>query len=269
MPTPVGNLEDLTFRGLSALLEAKVFFCEDTRVTKQLLHHLSTRFDVTFSPETFIPLHSHNERDVLETLEPSVFDRPCVYVSDAGTPCISDPGTALADHCIRHNIPFDVLPGANALLPGFIHSGFEGKFLFYGFLPHKGKDREKGLEEVLSCGYHGVLYESTHRIAKLVEELAAKAPEREICLAKELTKLHQAAHRGTAKEIAARFPEIDPRGEWVVTIKAGEKTAPGMELATTLAKLDLPKKQAAKLLSDLTGHPPKACYDAILKASDN
>lgn len=269
MPTPIGNLEDLTFRGLSALLEAKVFFCEDTRVTKQLLHHLSTKFDVSFSPETFIPLHSHNEADTLAILDASLFDQPCVYVSDAGTPCISDPGTLLLRYCIEHEIPYDVLPGANALLPGFIHSGFEGKFLFFGFLPHKGKDREKALEEALNAQVHAVLYESPHRIAKLVEELAQKVPDREICLAKELTKKHQTVHRGTAEEIAERFADLDSRGEWVVTVKAGEATGFGLELAPRFAALDMPKKEAAKLLSALTGHPPKACYQALLQhASD-
>ena len=138
VPTPIGNLSDISKRAIEALNEADIVFCEDTRVTKKLLSLLQIDLN-----KTFIAMHSHNENEIISKIDVSIFDKNVVYVSDAGMPGISDPGSKLIQFAQENNIKYDVIPGANALLTAFVASGFEGEFTFFGFLPHKGKDREK------------------------------------------------------------------------------------------------------------------------------
>jgi 16S rRNA (cytidine1402-2'-O)-methyltransferase len=190
VPTPIGNIGDISLRAIEALSEADILLCEDTRVTKKLLHILKERYNLSPKEnQEFISLHSHNEKYFIEKLETSFFESNVVYVSDAGMPGISDPGQALVNYCLENSIEYDVLPGANAVLTAFVASGFiETKMLFWGFLPHKGKDRIASLQGALSSGYTTILYESPHRLEKLLNELNLEAPELEIFLAKELTK---------------------------------------------------------------------------------
>jgi len=265
VPTPIGNIGDISLRAMEALSTADILLCEDTRVTKKLLNILDTRYNLERREQTFISLHSHNETAFVEKLEPSFFEQNVVYVSDAGMPGISDPGQGLVRYCIDHGVKYDVLPGANAVLTAFVASGFVAtKMLFFGFLPHKGAGRSNNLQEALFNGYTTVLYEAPHRLDKLLSELELEVPERRLFLAKELTKKYQTFLHGTASEIKAQMKR-EIRGEWVVVIEAGETHHSTMSERDILA-FDLPKKVASKIIAKITGESPKACYQRILDA---
>jgi 16S rRNA (cytidine1402-2'-O)-methyltransferase len=266
VPTPIGNIADISLRAMDALMHADVLLCEDTRVTKKLLHILKERYAKTpEKTQEFISVHSHSEHRFLEKTEPSFFEQNVVYVSDAGMPGISDPGQLLVRYCCEHGIAYDVLPGANAVLTAFAASGFAGtQLLFYGFLPHKGSDRSSALLEVLYNGFTTVLYESPHRLEKLLNEIAAEAPERRVFAAKELTKMHQRYLHGTASQILKAL-EGNVKGEWALVIEAGPKRSASLGEQDILA-LDLPKKAAAKLIAKITGESPKACYQRLIES---
>lgn len=265
VPTPIGNIADISLRSLDVLSNAQVMLCEDTRVTKKLIHLLKERHELTTCEPKFISLHSHNEADFIGSLTPDFFDQNVVYVSDAGMPGISDPGQMLIRYCIDHGIAYDILPGANAALTAFVASGFvETKMLFFGFLPHKGHDRASALQEALFNGYTTILYESPKRLDKLLSELSVAVPERQIFLAKELTKRYQRFYRGSASELIPQM-EKEIRGEWVVVIEASE--AKGSSLSEQdILSLDIPKKAASKLIARLTGENPKECYQRLLQS---
>jgi len=266
VPTPIGNIGDISLRAMNALSEADILLCEDTRVTKKLLNILQTRYDFTKNDtQEFISLHSHNEKAFVEKLEPSFFEQNIVYVSDAGMPGISDPGQVLINYAIQNDIKYDIFPGANALLTAFVASGFiETQMLFLGFLDHKGSSRTAGLQRALHNGYTTILYESPHRLDKLLLEIAKEEPTREIFLAKELTKKYQNYFHGTAQEIFNRLAG-NYRGEWVVVLKAGDSHNSSAITQKDILDLDLPKKTQAKLISKITGENTKACYQRLLQ----
>lgn len=265
VPTPIGNIADISLRSLEVFSQTDVFLCEDTRVTKKLLHFLKERHALVLKEPQFISLHSHNEAEFVSTLSPDFFDKNIVYVSDAGMPGISDPGQILVRYCIDHRIPYDILPGANAFLSAFVASGFvQTKMLFFGFLPHKGNDRSSALQEALYNGYTTVLYEAPTRLEKLLREISVAAPERTVFLAKEITKKFQNFYRGNATELLAQM-EKEIRGEWVVVIEASEGKSSSLSEQDILA-LDIPKKAASKLIAKITGENPKECYTRLLNS---
>jgi 16S rRNA (cytidine1402-2'-O)-methyltransferase len=266
IPTPIGNIGDISLRAIEALSEADILLCEDTRVTKKLIHILKERYNTVFKEEQrFISLHSHNEKSFVEKLEASFFEQNIVYSSDAGMPGISDPGQLLIKYALENNIEYDVLPGANALLTAFVASGIvETKMLFWGFLPHKGKDRATSLQGALHNGFTTVLYESPHRLKKLLLEIKEEESNRVIFLAKELTKKYQNYFHGTAEEILKTLND-NFRGEWVVVIEAGETHNSSAISQNDILDLDLPKKIQAKLISKITGENTKSCYQRLLK----
>ncbi|HZF71007.1 16S rRNA (cytidine(1402)-2'-O)-methyltransferase [Sulfuricurvum sp.] len=263
VPTPIGNISDISLRSLDVLSAADVILCEDTRVTKKLIHLLKERHNLTTAEPQFLSLHSHNEADFVSKLTPEFFNANIVYVSDAGMPGISDPGQILVRYCLDQGIDYDILPGANAALTAFVASGFvETKMLFFGFLPHKGNDRSSALQEALFNGYTTILYESPKRLDKLLSELVIAAPERQVFLAKELSKRYQKFYRGTASELIPQM-EKEIRGEWVVVIEASEAKGSSLSEQDILA-LDIPKKAASKLIAKITGENPKECYQRLL-----
>ena len=265
VPTPIGNIGDMSLRAMMALGEADILLCEDTRVTKKLIHILKERYNTTFKEnQEFISLHSHNEKSFVEKLEKSFFEQNIVYVSDAGMPGVSDPGQVLVRYCVDNNVEYDVFPGANALLTAFVASGFiETQMLFFGFLDHKGTSRSEGLQKALHNGYTTILYESPHRLDKLLFEIAKEEPTRELFLAKELTKKYQKYVHGTADEILRKL-DGNFRGEWVVVIKAGETQSASAVSQNDILALDLPKKVQAKLICKITGENTKECYQRLL-----
>lgn len=266
VPTPIGNIGDMSLRAIEALSGADVLLCEDTRVTKKLIHILKERYNTFFKEnQNFISLHSHNEKDFVEKLEPSFFEQNVVYASDAGMPGVSDPGQGLVRYCIDNNVDYDVLPGANAVLTAFVASGFvETQMLFLGFLDHKGSSRSAGLQEALHNGYTTVLYESPHRLEKLLLEIDKEESSRNIFLAKELTKKFQNYFHGTANEILKTL-NGNFKGEWVVVIQASKLHASSAISQNDILELDLPKKTQAKLISKITGENIKACYQRLLE----
>lgn len=265
VPTPIGNIGDISLRAIEALSNADTLLCEDTRITKKLIHILKERYETSFKEnQNFISLHSHNEKEFIEKLETSFFEQNIVYASDAGMPGISDPGQALVKYAQENDVEYDVLPGANALLTAFVASGFvDTQMLFWGFLPHKGKDRAASLQGALNSGFTTIVYESPHRIEKFLNELAKEESKRKIFLAKELTKKYQRYVFGTASECLEKL-DSNFRGEWVVVIEAGSAHNESAVTQNDILELDLPKKTQAKLISKITGENIKACYQRLL-----
>ena len=189
IPTPIGNPQDITIRAIRLFEKAALFLCEDTRQTKRLLRLLEERFGMTYPEADFISFNEHNGEERLKEFGNVLSEKEVVYVSDAGMPVISDPGQLLVAYAQENAIAYDVLPGASAVTTAYAASGFEeGKFLFYAFLPHKGKERAATLSEAMHNGYNTILYESPHRLEKLLNEIEVLDENRELFLAKELSK---------------------------------------------------------------------------------
>ena len=266
VPTPIGNLEDISKRSLDVLAGADKIFCEDTRITKKLLTLLSQKYDIEFPCKDFISFHSHNEQNILNSIDKNEFaSKNIVYVSDAGMPCISDPGASLVQFAYDNAIEVDVLPGANAVLGAYALSGFNmTEFTFFGFLDHKGTNRAKKLNQAMSNEFVSILYESPHRLLKLLEEIVKIDEAKELFLVKELTKMHQRSYKGASKELLDALKSENIKGEWVVVIKpVASKEGSPIELNDILA-LDLRPKSKAKLISKLTGRNTKEVYQEIL-----
>ena len=255
--TPIGNLEDISLRNKKALDRAEIVFCEDTRITKKLLNLLNISFN-----KTFISMHSYNEQEVLNKLDPNLLKtKECVYVSDAGMPGISDPGARLIKFAQHHNIKYTILPGPSAFSVAYVASGFDGEFCFFGFLPHKGEKRVEKLKEVTNCDKIAILYESPHRIEKLINELKSLIPNREIFLAKELTKIHETYIKSKAKDITIK----NTKGEWVVVIDKKDKEKSLKLSYDDILNLSLSIKEKAKLLSKISKKSSKEIYKSFLK----
>lgn len=263
IPTPIGNPQDITIRAMKLFEKAELFLCEDTRQTKRLLRLLEERFDMAYPSAEFISFNEHNGKQRLEEFGAVLGEKEVIYVSDAGMPVISDPGQILVEYAQDHNIVYDVLPGASAVTTAYAASGFEeGKFLFYAFLPHKGKERSSALAEAMSNGYNTVLYESPHRLEKLLSEVLAVDSDRELFLAKEISKKYQKYYRGTAKELNTIFEDITIRGEWVVVIRGKQEVEKSLSFSEVLT-LDLPPKPKAKLLAQLSDKSVKEWYKEL------
>jgi 16S rRNA (cytidine1402-2'-O)-methyltransferase len=217
IPTPIGNLEDITFRAIRFLKEADMILAEDTRTTGILLKH--------FQVETrMMSYHKFNEHKTLQSIINRLQNGENIaLVSDAGTPSISDPGFLLVRACVENNIGVECLPGATALVPALVNSGFPSdKFCFEGFLPQK-KGRQKRLQE-LALEYRTiVLYESPFRLLKLLEEIAEYfGSGRLVSVSRELSKLHEENMRGPVSELISNLKDRTIKGEIVVVIRASQ-----------------------------------------------
>jgi len=264
VPTPIGNLEDISFRALEALKRADVILAEDTRVIKKLLSLLSQKYGIDFGQKRIFSFHEHNQEEFLQKIDPSIFEDKVVYVSDAGMPGISDPGAALVRYVKEHGIDYTVLPGPSAFSVAWVASGYEGPFCFYGFLPHK-KGRKELLQRILQSSNHSILYEAPHRLLKLLEEIVALDPERQLFLAKELTKKFESYYEGSSKELLDRLKKEQIKGEWVVIITPAKEPRLKIDIAPLL-ELDMPKKELAKLISKLTGESVGSIYEKLIKS---
>jgi len=266
VPTPIGNLGDISFRTIEVLKDGELILCEDTRVTKKLISLIQERLEIKFPHFDYISLHSHNENEFLTQENQLILEtKKCIYMSDAGMPCVSDPGALLVDFCLKNNIDFDVLPGANAILTAYASSGFRNTtFTFFGFLPHKGSNRSDMLDKVLHSENLAILYESPHRLLKLIEEIDSLDSNRELFVTKELTKKYQKRYKGKASEILETLHKTTIRGEWVVIIKNIENINRGTVTENDILELQLPPKQKAKILSKLTGKNIKDIYNDLI-----
>ncbi len=214
LPTPIGNLEDITLRTIRYFNETAFIYAEDTRMTKRLLDHLGIQ-------KKIIPFHAHNEHKMLEKcIEAIQSEELVVLVSDAGTPGISDPGFLLVRAAIQNSIQVECLPGPTAFVPALVASGFPcDKFVYEGFLPHK-KGKQTRLKILSQEERTVVLYESPHRLAKTLEQMQEVfGKTREVCVAREISKYYETYHRGTLEELTSYFVKTPPKGEIVVVIK--------------------------------------------------
>lgn len=213
VPSPVGNLEDITLRALRVLREADCIAAEDTRHAAVLLRHHGIA-------RPLFSLHEHNEaqraREVAERLAAG---ENIALLTDAGTPGLSDPGFRVVRACLDRGLDFTVLPGPTSLLPALVGSGLPlHEFYFGGFLPVKSGRRRAALTEALGRRETGIFFESPHRIAKSLAVLAELAPDRAVCVARELSKKFEEYWRGTAAELAARAAQTQPRGEMCLLV---------------------------------------------------
>ena len=219
IPTPIGNLEDITLRALKAISSVDMLACEDTRTTAQLLRHYG------ISAKRLTSYHEYNEREKSIELATMIETGMAVgLVSDAGSPGISDPGYRIINETVSRGLKVITLPGANALIPAITGTGFPtNEFKFVGFPPQK-KGRQTFLKKVIDENCTVIMYESTHRIHKLIKELSQLCnPERQVCIAREISKLYEEFIRGTIAEvlqIIATRKEI--KGEIVVILKGDE-----------------------------------------------
>jgi 16S rRNA (cytidine1402-2'-O)-methyltransferase len=242
VPTPIGNLEDITLRALRYLCEADIVACEDTRRTGRLLAHHGIKNDL-------VAYHEHSEERLAPELTERARTQRVALVCDAGTPLVSDPGYRLVSACIEAGVDVEVLPGPSAPITALVASGLPADtVVFLGFLPRKGRERAELLARISEERSTFVLFESPHRLGKTLEELPAEAP---VAVCRELTKLHEEVFRGTAEEAARRFSE-GVKGEVVLVVRGGTGAGPvGFEEAVKLAqgyvaKGESPSRAAAR-----------------------
>ena len=213
VPTPIGNLEDITLRAISTLKSVDLILAEDTRTSGKLLKH----FEISTPMQSY---HMHNEHKILDRIIEklkSVFE--IALISDAGTPAISDPGFLLTRACVAEQIPVECLPGATAFVPALVNSGLPNdRFIFEGFLPIK-KGRQTRLKLLAEEERTIVLYESPHKLNKTLEQICLFfGKDRQISISRELTKLFEETRRGTAKELLDHYSKAAVKGEIVIVI---------------------------------------------------
>jgi 16S rRNA (cytidine1402-2'-O)-methyltransferase len=214
VPTPIGNLEDITHRALRILNEVDLILAEDTRTSGKLLKH----YEIKKPLQSF---HAHNEHGQLQKIITKLEEGTVIaLVSDAGTPAISDPGYLLVRECIANDIKVECLPGATAFVPALVNSGLPAdRFVFEGFLPHK-KGRQTRFKELAEESKTIILYESPHRLLKTLQQLAEYLGEdRRACVSRELTKLYEENKRGTLTELYEYYNTNTLKGEIVLVVE--------------------------------------------------
>lgn len=260
--TPIGNLGDITMRAVDILSRCDGVACEDTRVTGKLLKHLGLS-----KPMWRYDDHSEN-RDRHRLVE-SMRTRSVVLVSDAGTPMISDPGFRLVNDCRAAEIPVTSLPGACAAVVGLTLSGLPNdRFLFAGFLPTKEKARRVTLEELTATDATLIFYETGPRLVKSLKAIGEVMPEREIAVARELTKLHEECRRGLSDGLMAYYDAHPPKGEIVLLVGPPQEHAPSDADAEAMlreALQTMKTSQAAAHVSKATGLDRKSLYTRAMR----
>ena len=217
VPTPIGNLEDMTFRAIRVLKEVDFILAEDTRTSGKLLKH----YEISTQMHSH---HMHNEHKSIQgVLNRIKSGETCALISDAGTPAISDPGFLLTRACVENNIEVDCLPGATAFVPALVNSGLpNNKFIFEGFLPVK-KGRQTRFQLLAEENRTMIFYESPHKLIKTLGHFIEYFGEdRQVSVSRELTKMFEETIRGTATEVLAHYTNKPPKGE-IVVIVAGKK----------------------------------------------
>ena len=213
VPTPIGNLGDITFRAIETLKSVNLILAEDTRTSLKLLKH----YKINSKIESY---HMHNEHKKADSIINKISEGNTIaLISDAGTPSISDPGFLLVRECIKNNIEVECLPGATALITALVISGLPSdKFLFEGFLPAK-KGRTKRLKELSNEKKTIIFYESPHRILKTLKDFSDYfSPEKQVSVSREITKIYENTFRGTIEESIVHFEKNKPKGEFVIVL---------------------------------------------------
>ena len=268
--TPIGNLEDMTFRAVRILQEADWIAAEDTRHTGKLLQ----RFQIT-TPQ--ISYHAHNRTSRLPDLLDRLQDgKTIALVSDAGMPGISDPGYELVSACVEAGILVIPIPGASAVITALSAAGLPtDRFVFEGFLPAKGTERRDRLESLASEPRTLVFYEAPHRVRQtLADLLNTVGGDRRIVLARELTKLHEEFWRGSVAEAIAHYTSRDPQGEFTILVAGAELTLPLLSESALKAELGtlinqgLSRSQASRQLAQQTNLPRREIYQIALSIAE-
>lgn len=218
MPTPIGNLEDMTFRAIKTLKDVDVILAEDTRTSGKLLNH----YDIETPMQSH---HMHNEHKTVDNIVKRLqHGEDVALISDAGTPAISDPGFLLTRACLEHNIVVECLPGATAFVPALVNSGLPNdKFVFEGFLPVK-KGRQTRLKLLAQETRTMVFYESPHKLLKTLTNFTEYfGADRPVSVSRELTKMFEETIRGTAQEVLQHYTAKPPKGEIVIVVGGGSK----------------------------------------------
>ena len=218
VPTPIGNLKDITLRALEVLQEVDIVAAEDTRQSLKLLNHFNIK-------KTLISYHQHNEQGKSENIIEQIKEgKNIAIISDAGTPGISDPGSVIVLKCIEQNIAFEVLPGATAITTALVYSGLDTtKFIFRGFLPRENKERKPIIDDLINRTETLILYESPHRLLNTLEFLYENVGNRKISMCRELTKLYEEIIRLNLNEAIEYYRQNSPRGEYVLVIEGKSK----------------------------------------------
>lgn len=278
VPTPIGNLADITLNALHALHESEILLCEDTRVTKKLFILLQKNPIVQqFFPllctknKQFISFHSHNQHDFLANITPSFFEKKVVFCTDAGMPSISDPGALLLQYVRKNNIQYQILLGGSAFSHAFVSSGLEGGFCFLGFLPHKQHERRDMLKSCISFhkDLHIIYYESPKRLRDSLNDIALLLPHAILYVYKELTKLYQYEMIGKAADILNNLPN-KIFGEYCIIIQRHNEMINNRVLYCTqddILGLDMSHKQKSKLLAQISDKSAKEWYAILTQNS--
>ncbi len=268
VPTPIGNLNDISPRARQTLADADFLACEDTRVSLKLLNHLQLK-------KPLVSYHEHNKAESgQKVLARLLAGETCALVTDAGSPAISDPGEDLVRLCAENGVTVCAIPGPCALVTALSISGLPtGRFTFEGFLSVNKKSRQAHLTGLKDETRTMIFYEAPHKLLTTLQDLAAAfGGERRISLCRELTKLHEEVRRTTLAEACAYYAENAPRGEFVLVVDGAKEAAgDGCTFDEALALVreriagGLSTKDAAKQVAAATGYPKNQLYDAILK----
>lgn len=264
-PTPIGNLEDISFRTIRTLEEADLIAAEDTRHTIKLLNHYDIKKPLT-------SYHEHNIKEKgMELIEKLNNGTNIALVSDAGMPGISDPGEVLIGEAIDEGIEVIVLPGATASITALVGSGLPtDKFIFEGFLSPKKNERVKELKRIKEYKYTTIIYEAPHRLLNLLEDMLDALGKRKISISRELTKKYEETFRGTIDEALDYFRDSGVRGEFVLIIEGNqeEEVEEEVDIESLLRKLieeGMTKKEAVKRVVEETGLAKNMVYKESLK----
>lgn len=264
--TPIGNLQDVSLRTLEVLKSVPLIAAEDTRVTRKLLNHIGSNVRTISYNENSPPSRLRQLLDMLESAD-------LALVTDAGTPAISDPGSALVREAAKAGHTITPIAGPSSVTTALSVSGFDStKFIFLGFLPRKKADRQKELELSLKLPVTLVLLESPHRVLQTLDDIDSIAPERDLVICRELTKLYEEVFRGVASEALAHFE--NPRGEFVILVAPSTEAETELtdekiaESARSAVEHGLTGKSAVEQVIAETGAPRSRAYPAVLEAQN-
>jgi len=267
--TPIGNLEDITYRAIRILQEVDIVACEDTRNTIKLLNRYSIKAKL-------MSYHQHNEQMRSEYFCELIKEgKSIAIVSDAGMPGISDPGTIMVRSCVERGIKIEVIPGASASVSALVVSGLDTtNFYFGGFISTNNKVRKDQLAKIRFLETTIILYEAPHKIVKTLIDVKEFLGDREIAIARELTKIHEEVFRGSISQAIDHFQQENPRGEFVIVIEGYKDTNTEdqnwqntslEEHLQYYLKKDVDRKEAVKLISKDRGIPKRDVYEKIMK----
>lgn len=271
VPTPIGNLQDMTLRSLEVLKNVDIIAAEDTRQTLKLLNHFEIK-------KSLMSYHKHNEmskgEDIIAKLKSGI---NVAIVTDAGTPGISDPGAVIVKKCIEEDIEFEVLPGATAFTTALVYSGLDTtRFEFRGFISRDTKERRESLEEIKQSTNTIIIYESPYRVKSTLDILLQELGDRRIALCRELTKIHEEIIRGNISEVIADIKDRNIKGEFVIVIEGKTQEQIDEENKEKWADIDvkqhlinlieggLTKKEAIKVVSKERGLSKNEVYKVAI-----